>query len=63
MTGFLVPVGDEAAVADRMRMLLTDPRRAQAMGEAGAKLVRDRFSVDAFRTQFAELFDLPTRDG
>ena len=60
MTGFLIPVGDHAAVADRMRILLKDPQRAQAMGKAGAKLVRDRFSVDAFRTQLTELFALPT---
>lgn len=35
VTGFVVPVGDATAVADRLDRLLADPARAREMGERG----------------------------
>ena len=58
VTGYLVPIGDVEAVADRMRRLLVDPARARAMGEAGAKLVRERFRADGFVEALIDIFDL-----
>lgn len=57
-SGWLVPVGDEAAVAAAMRAALADPCQAHRMGRAGAKLVRRRFSPALFRQQIMQLFDL-----
>lgn len=57
-TGFLIPVGDVAAMAARMADLLGDPARTAAMGEAGRKLVNERFSTAKFREQVLEIFDL-----
>jgi L-malate glycosyltransferase len=45
-TGFLVPVGDIAAMAERMAWLLDHPAQAASMGAAGQALVADRFSRD-----------------
>ena len=58
VTGFLVPVGDVAAMAARIADLLSDPSRAAAMGEAGRRLVNERFSTANLRRQLLEIFDL-----
>lgn len=39
--GFLVPVDDAAALAERLRWLLEDPARAERMGKAAAALQED----------------------
>lgn len=39
--GFLIPVGDEEALAERMRLLLADPERAERMGRQAAGLLED----------------------
>ncbi|MCB9762910.1 MAG: glycosyltransferase family 4 protein [Alphaproteobacteria bacterium] len=39
-----VPPGDEAALAEAIRALADDPARALALGEAGRRLVAERFS-------------------
>jgi glycosyltransferase involved in cell wall biosynthesis len=43
-TGFLVPPGDERALADTMERMLRDPVRAARMGDAGRRRVLDRFT-------------------
>lgn len=58
VTGFLVPVGDVEAMAARMADLLSDPPRAAAMGEAGRRLVNERFDTAKFRQQVMEILDL-----
>lgn len=58
VTGFLVPVGDVAAIASRMSDLLDQPEEAAAMGEAGKRLVNERFSPEQFRRQTINIFEL-----
>ncbi len=57
-TGFLVPVGDGKAVAERLAWLLDHPEEAAAMGRAGRQLVAERFSPELARSAFRELFAL-----
>ena len=58
VTGFLVPVGDVAAMAERIAWLLDHPDEARVMGEAGRRLVDERFSPERSAAQFKALFDL-----
>ena len=44
-TGFLVPMGDHAAMADALRTLLADPERAHEMGEEGRQRVERLFTI------------------
>jgi glycosyltransferase involved in cell wall biosynthesis len=57
-TGFLVQPGDRAAVTRAFLDLAADPARADAMGEAGRRLQRERFTgermVDEYEWAFAE---------
>jgi len=46
-TGHLVAPGDEVALATRLVSLLGDPARARAMGEAGRRVVEQKFSCGA----------------
>ncbi|MCW3797517.1 glycosyltransferase family 4 protein [Sphingomonas sp. BN140010] len=57
-SGWLVPVGDSTAITEAMRAALADPHRTHRMGQAGAKLVRKRFSPTIFRKQITRLFNL-----
>jgi glycosyltransferase involved in cell wall biosynthesis len=45
--GFLVPIGDEEQMADKIIWLLENPREAKEMGEYGRKLVEDRYGNNA----------------
>lgn len=58
-TGFLVPVGDAEAVAEKLAWLLDHPDEAAAMGAAGRALVATRFSPEQAKTVFTELLALP----
>jgi glycosyltransferase involved in cell wall biosynthesis len=44
--GFLVPVEDDAAAAERLLTLLRNPEQAAQMGESGRISVQTRFSAD-----------------
>jgi len=44
--GFLVPVGDDAAAAEKLLALLRDPEWAAELGENGRNSVQTRFSAD-----------------
>jgi glycosyltransferase involved in cell wall biosynthesis len=54
VTGFLVPIGDRAALAHNARRLLEEPGLAVQMGEAGRARVAGRFS-------FGRMIELYTR--
>jgi len=44
-TGYLTPIGDIAALAERLRVLHADPRLRAELGAAGAARMRERFST------------------
>lgn len=46
-SGWLVNCGDHRAMAEKIRLLIADPTRGAAMGEAGRNFVLRKFSVDA----------------
>lgn len=64
VTGYLVPAGDEAALADRVVGLLTEPLRAKSLGAAGRRRVVERASLDVmvggYERLLADLYRLKT---
>ncbi len=55
--GIIVPVQDIEALARAVRVLITDPARRRAMGEAGAERSRREFSMDQMIRQMASLYE------
>jgi glycosyltransferase involved in cell wall biosynthesis len=45
ITGFPVPPGGSAGMAQAIVSLAQDPKKAEAMGQAGAVWAQERFSV------------------
>jgi glycosyltransferase involved in cell wall biosynthesis len=58
VSGFLVASNDHGALAQRIVELLRDPEKAAKMGNAGRKIVEDKFSIDG---QFAKVMRLYCR--
>lgn len=56
-TGFVVPPGDDEALAERVTLLLSDPERARRMGEHGRRVVEERFSCAAQLAGVESLYD------
>ncbi|HET9080258.1 MAG TPA: glycogen synthase [Trebonia sp.] len=57
VTGLLVPPDDPASLADALNLLLRDPGRAEAMGQAGRERAVTEFSWDAVAAQTAALYE------
>lgn len=56
-TGFLVPPGDEAALAERILWLAKHPQERVTMGERGEQLARGKFSWERVAKLTRELFE------
>lgn len=57
ITGFLVPQRDAEALADKLEVLIKDPRRRQQMGVAGRDKYEREFTLDKFEKRLAEILD------
>jgi L-malate glycosyltransferase len=57
-TGYLVPSGNDSAMAERLISLLRDPETARLMGTNGKRVVEEKFSCEA---QLARTEDLYSR--
>ncbi|NSW56905.1 MAG: glycosyltransferase [Armatimonadetes bacterium] len=54
--GFLVPAGDDAAMAERILQLYHDPKLREQMGQQAYERVRDKFSLDALARSIDALY-------
>jgi glycosyltransferase involved in cell wall biosynthesis len=50
-TGFLVSPKDVKSIAERLKILVSDPDLRAAMGAAGRKRYEEKFTVDKFRVR------------
>jgi len=56
-TGYVVPSGDDAKMAERIIQVLSDEQNARAMGERGKSIVAEKFSCDRHLQNTLELYD------
>jgi len=58
VTGFLVPPGDEDALADHLQWVLNHPQETTKMGERAHEAAREIFSADAYVQNYTRLFEV-----
>jgi glycosyltransferase involved in cell wall biosynthesis len=58
LTGFLVPPGDEEALAERLSWVLKHPQEAEAMGHRAKEFARSFFSPEAYLAGYRRLFEM-----
>jgi glycosyltransferase involved in cell wall biosynthesis len=61
-SGFLVPPGDPAALADALDKVVSDKELARRFGEHGRKRAAGIFSIEASASSLRELFERLSRD-
>jgi glycosyltransferase involved in cell wall biosynthesis len=54
VNGYLVPIRDSTALAERLRQLLEDPALARAMGRRGREIYLERFTEEHFQAAMEE---------
>lgn len=59
--GYLVPVGDDAALARAMTRFITEPDLVDVMGQASRELAVSRFDVELVTDSLLDVLEL--RDG
>lgn len=57
-TGYLVPVGDSAVLAERMKAFLQDPALAEAMGGESLALCKEKFEVGRVNAEMLKILNL-----
>lgn len=57
VTGLLVAPQDEAGMADAVCSLLQDPGRRTRMGQAGRRMVTDRFAIDEVAERYLGFYE------
>jgi len=57
VTGWLVPMGESAPMAEAIVKLLEDPERAEQMGAAGRQRVKDHFSIALTARRVEAVYD------
>ena len=63
VTGYLVPPGDAALLAERIDTLLADPELRRRMGVAGRERVRERFDIATRIKDYVVLYEELARGG
>ena len=56
VTGYLIPPADSQVLAEKILALLRDPAKAHSMGEAGRRLINERFSCEIMLEQLEGLY-------
>jgi glycosyltransferase involved in cell wall biosynthesis len=56
VTGYLIPPADSQSMANAIIDLLENPDKAMAMGFAGRKVVKEKFTVEAMVKKYEELY-------
>jgi glycosyltransferase involved in cell wall biosynthesis len=56
INGFCVPVGDEAAIADKLESLIKNPDLRRRMGEEGREIYLNAYSREKFQNSMREVF-------
>lgn len=54
VNGFLVPIKDSCALAEKMKLLSLDPKQRESMGQAAYDICREKYSAEIVNRQIRE---------
>ena len=60
-TGLIVPVRNKEALADAIQVLVENPDKCRAMGNAGRKLAEKEFKIENIVEEHLKIYDYLTR--
>lgn len=55
-SGLLIPPGDIEALCTAIESLADDPNRRQKFGEAGRRIVEEKFTLQQAAAQYSEIY-------
>jgi glycosyltransferase involved in cell wall biosynthesis len=58
VSGFLVPPGDEKALSETLRWMLTNPDEVRTMGDCARTFAERRFSTESYVNGYKQIFEL-----
>jgi glycosyltransferase involved in cell wall biosynthesis len=58
VTGFLVPPGDENALAEKIRWILNNPDKGREMGECARSFAERLFSTESYLKGYKQIFEM-----
>jgi glycosyltransferase involved in cell wall biosynthesis len=61
-SGFLVPIKDAPALADKLEALIVDPELREVMGREGRKRYLEHFTVDKYHQRLRHIFEAVAKD-
>jgi glycosyltransferase involved in cell wall biosynthesis len=61
--GILVPAADKVSLARQTRLLLEDPIKSRALGEAGQRRAREAFSLESMARAYRSLYESVLNSG
>lgn len=56
ISGYLVPVKDGKAVAEKLEFLIKNPTIAKQMGQKGREVFLEKFTIDTYRSSLEKIF-------
>jgi glycosyltransferase involved in cell wall biosynthesis len=58
VNGFLIPPGDEQALAEKLSWVFTNPDKARALGQAGRTFAQQVFSTESYVNGYRDIFKM-----
>ena len=55
-TGYLVPIKDPEALAEKIKILLQNPKQAREMGRKGREVYLENYTIDKYKANIEEVF-------
>ena len=56
VSGFMVPIQDSIAIANKLELLINNPEKTQQMGQRGRELFLEKYSINKYHESMGNLF-------
>jgi glycosyltransferase involved in cell wall biosynthesis len=56
VSGFMVPIQDSVAIANKLEILINNPEKTQQMGQRGRELFLEKYSINKYHESMGNFF-------